>query len=61
MLGREVVGAAPAFGVADFVSQFLSKRLADPAGLGLAAASAAAIGTAALAAKPQPPEPLARK
>jgi hypothetical protein len=51
---REVVGAAPAFGVADFVSQFLSKRLADPAGLGLAAASAA-LGTPALAVKPQPP------
>ena len=33
---REVVGAAPAFALTDFVSQYLHKRLATPTALGAA-------------------------
>jgi regulator of protease activity HflC (stomatin/prohibitin superfamily) len=52
---REVVGAAPGFSLVDFVGKFLNQKLADPAGIGLAAATTTA---AVLALPPQatPPE-----
>lgn len=48
---REIVGAAPAFGLVDFVSQFLNKQLAATTGL-VGAPSAALLASAPKASAP---------
>ncbi|HYO11421.1 MAG TPA: SPFH domain-containing protein [Tepidisphaeraceae bacterium] len=52
---REIVGAAPNFTLADFLTNFLSKKMSDPAGLGLGASAAQAALTAATATAALPP------
>lgn len=48
---REIIGEAPAVSLVDFLGSFLSKRLADPAGVGLGASATGALVGGALASQ----------